>query len=153
MRVLPSFVALYALAGLIVPLAAQESEFQARREIEAVHAQWVETLNKGDVDAFARTYTPETVQIDAFGRTTGVNAEFLQVLQKKGIVLSMPIEGIRLLRGGQTGLAYGTYTSKYADPSMTPGEGNWVQTFERHGDSWKIVAHASSRSALATQMK
>lgn len=44
----------------------------------------------------------------AVGRSTGVNAEVLQVLQKKGIVLSLPIEGIRLLRGGQTGLAYGT---------------------------------------------
>ena len=80
---LPSFVALYALGGVIVPGAAQEGEFQARRQIEAVHAQWVEMLNKGDVDAFARTYTPESIQIDAVGRSTGVNAEFLQVLQRK----------------------------------------------------------------------
>src|SRR5439155_11996094 len=30
----------------------------------------VEALNKGDIDAFARTYTADTIQIDAFGRTT-----------------------------------------------------------------------------------
>ena len=84
----------------------------------------VEALNKGDIDAFARTYTADTIQIDAFGRTTGINAEFIQALQKMGVVLS--IEGIRVLRGGETGLAHGTYTSKYADPNMTPGEGNWV---------------------------
>ena len=60
-----------------MPVAAQEAESQARRQIEAVHTQWVETLNKGDVDAFARTCTPETIRIDAFGRTMGVNAEFL----------------------------------------------------------------------------
>jgi hypothetical protein len=65
----------------------------------------------------------------------------------------LSIEGIRVLRGGETGLAHGTYTSKYADPNMTPGEGNWVQTFERDGDGWNIAAHASSRSALASQMK
>jgi len=81
----------------------------------------------------------------------GINAEFIQALQKKGLVLN--IEGIRVLRGGETGLAHGTYTSKYADPNMTPGEGNWVQTFERDGDGWNIAAHASSRSALASQMK
>ena len=84
----------------------------------------VEALNKGDIDAFARTYTADAMQIDAFGRTTGINAEFIQALQKMGVVLS--IEGIRVLRGGETGLAHGTYTSKYADPNMTPGEGNWV---------------------------
>jgi len=111
----------------------------------------VEALNKGDIDAFARTYTADAMQIDAFGRTTGINAEFIQALQKMGVVLS--IEGIRVLRGGETGLAHGTYTSKYADPNMTPGEGNWVQTFERDGDGWNIAAHASSRSALASQMK
>ena len=49
----------------------------------------------------------------------GINAEFIQALQKKGLVLN--IEGIRVLRGGETGLAHGTYTSKYADPNMTPG--------------------------------
>ena len=43
----------------------------------------VEALNKGDIDAFARTYTADTIQIDAFGRTTGINAEFIQALQKK----------------------------------------------------------------------
>jgi len=89
----------------------------------------VEALNKGDIDAFARTYTADTIQIDAFGRTTGINAEFIQALLKMGVVLS--IEGIRVL---SPGLAHGTYTSKYADPNMTPGEGNWVQTFERDGD-------------------
>jgi len=72
-----SFVALSALGGLTVPVAAQEAESQARRQIEAAHTQWVETLNKGDVNAFARTCTPETIRIDAFGRTMGVNAEFL----------------------------------------------------------------------------
>ena len=36
--------------------------------------------------------TPQIpIQIDAFGRTTGINAEFIQALQKKDVVLS--IEG------------------------------------------------------------
>jgi hypothetical protein len=83
----------------------------------------------------------------------GVNAEFVQGVHKKGIVLSMPIDGVQALKGGQAAIAYGTFTSKFTDPNVPPGQGNWVQIFEREGDGWKIVAHASSRSALAAQMK
>src|SRR3954469_16945740 len=99
---------------MIGPAGAQRRDGNRSRS-----CQRVEALNKGDIDAFARSYTADTIQIDAFGRTTGINAEFIQALQKKGVVLS--IEGIRVLRGGETGLAHGTYTSKYADPNMTPG--------------------------------
>jgi hypothetical protein len=49
-------------------------------------------------------------------------------------------------------MSYGTFISKYADQSVPPGQGNWVQVFERDGDAWKIIAHASSRSALAAQV-
>lgn len=114
------------------------------QQIEAVHMRWLEALNKADA---------ATVQIDAFGRTVGVNAEFVKTLNKKGITLSMPIDRVEALKGGQTAIAYGTFTSKYADPSVPPRQGNWVQVFERDGEIWKIVAHASSRSALASQMK
>jgi ketosteroid isomerase-like protein len=136
-----------------MPAFAQETDQQIRQQIEAVHMKWLEALNKGDVDAFSTTYTPATVQIDAFGRTVGVNAAFVQGVHKKGIVLSMPIDEVQALKGGQAAIAYGTFTSKFTDPNVPPGQGNWVQVFEREGDGWKIVAHASSRSALAAQMK
>lgn len=139
--------------GFIAPALAEEADQQLRQQIEAVHMKWLEALNKGDVEAFSSTYTPATVQIDAFGRTVGVNAEFVKALNKKGITLNMPIDRIEALRGGQAAVAYGTFTSKYADPNVPPGQGNWVQVFERDGEGWKIVAHASSRSALASQMK
>lgn len=140
-------------AALITPALAEEANQQMAQQIEAVHMRWLEALNKGDVEAFSSTYTPATVQIDAFGRTVGVNAEFVKTLNKKGITLSMPIDRVEALKGGQTAIAYGTFTSKYADPNVPPGQGNWVQVFERDGEIWKIVAHASSRSALASQMK
>jgi hypothetical protein len=53
-----------------------------------------------------------TMQIDAFGRTIGVNADFVKALNKKGITLSMPIDHIEACKGGQTAIAYGTFTSK-----------------------------------------
>jgi hypothetical protein len=90
---------------------------------------------------------PATVQIDAFGRTLGVNPEFVKGLHKKGITLAMPIDSVQTLKGGQAAVAYGTFTSKYTDPNTPPGQGNWAQVFERDGQGWKIVAHASSRAA------
>jgi len=147
------FVVPILAASLVVPAVAQEADQQTRQQIEAAHMKWLEALNQGDVDAISMVYTPSTVQIDAFGRTMGVNSEFVQALHKKGITLSMPIDGVRALKGGQAAIAYGTFTSKYADPSVPSGQGNWVQVYERDGESWKIVAHASSRAALAAQMK
>ena len=153
MRFSTTLAALALAACSVMPAFAQEADQQMRQQNEAVHMKWLEALNEGDVDAFSTTYTPATVQIDAFGRTVGVNAEFVQGVHKKGIVLSMPIDGVQALKGGQAAIAYGTFTSKFTDPNVPPGQGNWVQVFEREGDGWKIVAHASSRSALAAQMK
>jgi len=97
-----------------MPAFAQEADQQMRQQIEAVHMKWLEALNKGDVDAFSTTYTPATVQIDAFGRTVGVNAEFVQGVHKKGIVLSLPIDGVQALKGGQAAIA--TARSRRSSP-------------------------------------
>jgi hypothetical protein len=69
-------------------------------------------------------YTPSTVGVDAFGRSMGINVELLQVVHKKGIALTAPIDGVQTLKGGQAAIAYGTFTTKYADPNMPPGQGN-----------------------------
>jgi ketosteroid isomerase-like protein len=152
MRFSRRFLVPVMTVGLTMPALAGEADQRARQQIEAVHMRWLEALNKG-VEAFSTTYTPATVQIDAFGRTVGVNAEFVKSLNTKGITLTMPIDRVEALKGGQAAIAYGTFTSKYADPNVPPGQGNWVQVFERDGESWKIVAHASSRSVLAAQTK
>jgi hypothetical protein len=96
-------------------------------------------------------YTPSTIGVDAFGRQLGLNPEILQTLHKKGITLAMPVEGVQALDGGHAVIAYGPFTSRYADPNVPPGQGNWVQVFERDGDAWKLRIVASSRSTLAAQ--
>jgi ketosteroid isomerase-like protein len=149
MRFSTKFVVLVVATCLAVPALAEEAAQEVRQQIEAVHMKWLEALNKGDVETVATVYTPASVQIDAFGRTLGVNPEFVQGLRKKGITLAMPIDSIQALKGGEAAIAYGTFTSKYTDPNTPPGQGNWMQVFERDGQGWKIVAHASSRAALA----
>ena len=153
MRSTMRFAALVLFGGLATPASAEDIDQQTREQIEAVHMKWLDAINKGDVDALSTTVSPQTVQIDVFGRQNGVSAGFVQSQHRMGIVLSMPIEGVRALKGGQAAMAYGTFTAKYADPNVPPGQGNWFQVFEREDDGWKIVAHASSRSALAAQTK
>jgi hypothetical protein len=75
----------------------RKQDQQTRQQIEATHMKWLEALNQGDIDAIS---TPNTIQIDTFGRTVGVNSEFVQALHEKGIALSMPIDGVRALKAG-----------------------------------------------------
>ena len=153
MRFSTAFMAPVFAVALVMPAFAQEADRQTRQQIEAVHQRWVDAVNKGDADAASTLYTPSTVGVDAFGRTMGVNTELLQALHKRGITLSMPVDGVQALKGGQAAIAFGTFTSKYADPNVPPGQGNWVQVFERDGNEWKIRVSASSRSALAATIK
>jgi ketosteroid isomerase-like protein len=110
MRFSTKFVVLVVATCLTVPALAEEAAQEVRQQIEAVHMKWLDALNKGDVETVATVYTPTTVQIDAFGRTLGVNPEFVQGLHKKGITLAMPIDSVQALKAGQAAIAYGTFT-------------------------------------------
>jgi ketosteroid isomerase-like protein len=153
MRFSMGFVAPVLAAGLVMPAAAQEADQQMRQQIEAVHTKWVDAVNKGDVVAFSTLLTPSCIAVDPFGMTIGVNTERLQAIFKKGITVSFPIDGVQALKGGQAAIAYGTFTSKYTDPNVPPGQGSWLQVFERDGEAWKIRAYANSRTTLAAQLK
>jgi len=72
-----SFVALSALGGLIDASSCAGGRVPGTTADRSRSHAMGRNVNKGDVDAFARTCTPETIRIDAFGRTMGVNAEFL----------------------------------------------------------------------------
>jgi ketosteroid isomerase-like protein len=132
------------------PAFAQEVDQQTRQQIEAIHTKWVEAINQGDVDTLSAIGTPDTLSIDAFGRTIGPpKPEVAQMIQKKGITASFPIDGVQPIKGGQAAIAYGTYTTKFADPNVPPGQGNWLQLFERDKDSWKLRVYTATRVTLA----
>ena len=122
-------------------------ELRNERQLRVGQCPW------SDFSQIFRKLAAPFIGVDAFGRTIGPNPELLQVLHKRGITLSEPADGVQMLKGGQVAIAYGTFTSKYQDANVPPGEGNWVQVFERDGDGWKICATASSRSALAAKIK
>jgi hypothetical protein len=139
--------------GLIVPALAQEVDQQTRQQIEAVHTKWIDAINSGDAKTVLVLSAPNVISIDAFGRTMPSRiGEPVEMVHKKGVILSFPIEGIEPIKDG-TVVAYGSFTSKYTDPNIPPGQGNWVQIFERDGDGWKIRVYAASRSTLAAQVR
>jgi ketosteroid isomerase-like protein len=132
------------------PAFAQEVDQLTRQQIEAIHTKWVEAINKGDVNTLSAIGTPDVLVIDAFGRSIGPpNPEIAQMIQKKGITASFPIDGVQPIKGGQAAIAYGTFTTKFADPKVPPGQGNWLQLFERDKDSWKLRVYTSTRATLA----
>jgi ketosteroid isomerase-like protein len=132
------------------PAFAQEVDQQTRQQIEAIHTKWVEAINKGDVDTLSAIGTPDVLVIDAFGRSIGPpNPEIAQMIQKKGITASFPIDGVQPIKGGQAAIAYGTFTTKFTDPKVPPGQGNWLQLFERDKDSWRLRVYTSTRATLA----
>jgi ketosteroid isomerase-like protein len=129
--------------GLIASALAQEVEQQTRQQIEAAHTKWIDAINSGDANTVLSLSAPNVISIDAFGRTMPSRiAELIEMVHKKGIMLSFPIEGIELIKDG-TVVAYGSFTSKYTDPNIPPGQGNWVQVFERDGDSWRQLENSS----------
>jgi hypothetical protein len=153
MRFSIAFIVAALAAGLVMPAAAQEADQQMRQQIEAAHMKWVDALNKGDPDIVSTLIAPNSIAIDAFGMRVGVNTERTHAILKKGVTVSFPIDGIQALKGGQAAIAYGTFAAKFADPNVPPGQGNWMQVFERDGEAWTIRAYAASRTTLADQLK
>jgi ketosteroid isomerase-like protein len=136
--------------GLATPTLAQTADQQMRQQVEAVHMKWRDAVNKGDGEGLATVLAPNGFGIDAFGKLVGVEAasERIKSIHKKGLVLTTMIDDVQPLKGGQVAVASGSFTSKFTDPSIPPGQGNWVQVYEREGDGWKIRVVASSRVTL-----
>ena len=57
--------------ALAVPALAQQTDAQTRSQVEAVVMKWVDSLNKGDVQARAALQTADAFDITPFGKYTG----------------------------------------------------------------------------------
>jgi hypothetical protein len=87
--------------GLIAPALAQELDQQTRQQIEAIHTKWIDAINSGDAKTVMALSAPNVISIDAFGRTMPSRiAELVEMVHKKGVMLSFPIEGIEPIKDG-----------------------------------------------------
>lgn len=133
--------------ALAVPAFAQQTDAQTRSQIEAVVTKWVDSLNKGDVQARPALQTADAIDITPFGRYTGSQiAENMEKVYSMGLTLTVRADDIQLLSGGQWTIATGHYTGGFTNnPAASKVEGNYLWLLGQTGGDWKIRASSASR--------
>jgi ketosteroid isomerase-like protein len=104
-------------------------------------------LNKGDGRSGAELQTADAVRITPFGKFTGAQIlENTEKMHKLGLALTVRIDDVQLLPGGQLAIATGSYTGGFAnDSSASKIEGNYLWLLGHTGGDWKIRASSASR--------
>ena len=142
-----------ALTIAITPVAkAQQADNQTMQAVEAMVAKWTQAVNQGDSKTASSFFTPDALNIDVYGRTSGAQlGELTQKVHNLGINLTNKVDDVRSLASGQVLLASGTFSASYSkNPNMKPGEtvtGNWMRVLVKEGSDWKILAQDLTRQA------
>lgn len=141
-------------AGLAIPAAAQQKDMAAspemRQQAEAIAMKWMDAVNNGDAQGWASQFSATPVDITPYGVTTSAAqiGEVIQKVHKLGLHLSVNVEDVQPLFGGQGLMSRGTYSAKYtANPATSEVKGNWLQVLEREDGAWKIRATSVTRLA------
>lgn len=147
-----SIMPLLALA-LAVPAYAQPTgtvDQQTRQQVEAIVAQYVDALNKGDGKAMTALYGANPIDITPLGKSTS-SAQIEQETQTvhgRGLSLDAKADDIEPLAGGQVVVVTAPYNGTYSNNPATPKvQGNLMFVCEREGGGWKIRALSASRQA------
>jgi len=135
--------------ALVVPAFAQQTDAQTRSQIEAVVMKWVDALNKGDGQAEAALETSDAFAINPFGKITGSQiAENAAKVHKLGLTLTVRVDDIQLLPGGQWAIVTGPYTGSFTNnPAVSKVEGYQLWVLGYTGGEWKVRASSASRLA------
>jgi ketosteroid isomerase-like protein len=153
MRPIITATTIVALAIAVAPITrAQQADDQTKQAIETMVAKWAQAVNKGDSETASSFFTPDALNIDVYGRTSGAQlGELTQKVQNLGINLTNKVDDVRSLASGQVLLASGTFSASYSkNPNMKPGEtvtGNWMRVLVKEGSDWKILAQDLTRQA------
>jgi hypothetical protein len=100
------------------PAFAQQTDAQTRNQVEAVIMKSIDSLNKGDGRSGAELQTADAVRITPFGKFTGAQIlENTEKMHKLGLALTVRIDDVQLLPGGQLAIATGSYTGGFANDS------------------------------------
>ena len=145
-----------------VPAFAQQTNMadqQMRRQVEAIVKQYVDTLNRGDEQAYAALFAPNAITITPFGKDKKTSepdqsAQFRESVVEKvhsmGLALTAEVDDVEPIFGGQGAMATASYTGTFTNTPATPQvRGNMLFVLEHAGDSWKIRVQTASRLAPA----
>src|ERR1700686_3041438 len=72
MRPIITATTIVALAIAVAPITrAQQADDQTKQAIETMVAKWAQAVSKGDSETASSFFTPDAINIDAYGRTPG----------------------------------------------------------------------------------
>jgi uncharacterized protein (TIGR02246 family) len=143
---------LYLVGAIVAPAFGQAAgtavEQKLRQEIEAVFTRWLDALNRGDGKAAAEFFAADAPAINPGGVVRGDSQDYVNRIEqqrRRSSKTTATIEQVQAL-GSDAAYATGPYTNTFG-PNNNPSQsqGNWLQVFERRGDSWKIVASSFSQ--------
>jgi uncharacterized protein (TIGR02246 family) len=142
---------LYLVGAMVAPVSGQApgaAEQKLRQEIEAVFTRWLDALNRGDGKAAAEFFAADAPAINPGGVVRGDSQDYVNRIEqqrRRSSKTTATIEQVQAL-GSDAAYATGPYTNTFG-PNNNPSQsqGNWLQVFERRGDSWKIVASSFSQ--------
>jgi ketosteroid isomerase-like protein len=131
------------------------TDSQNRNKIEAVLVKWIDSLNKGDFQARIALQTADAIEITPFGKYTGSQiAESMEKVHKLGLTLTVRVDDIQLLPGGQWAIVSGPYTGSFANNSAASKvEGYQLWVLGQTGGDWKVRASSASRLAPSAPTK
>jgi ketosteroid isomerase-like protein len=121
---------------------------KTRQQAEAIVAQYVDALSKGDGQALTSIYGQNPIDITPFGKNTSMAQiqNEAQEVHKRGLTLTAKADHVEPLAGGQVVVITAPYTGSYSNNPATPHvRGNLMFVAEREGGEWKIRAVSASR--------
>ena len=103
MRPIITATTIVALAIAVAPITrAQQADDQTKQAIETMVAKWAQAVNKGDSETASSFFTPDALNIDVYGRTSGAQlGELTQKVHNLGINLTNKVDDVRSLASGQ----------------------------------------------------
>jgi uncharacterized protein (TIGR02246 family) len=143
-------VGMLATPALAQP-AGTTSDQKLRFEIEAVFADWLAALNKGDGKAVAPFFVPGAPAINVGGVAAGDSQDYANRIEQQHQRNTRTVASVERVQatGSDSAYATGSFTATFGPGSQPPLQGNWLQVYERRGGAWKISASsfALARSA------
>ena len=152
MRLIRS-IALIALA-FAAPVHAQQVDQQTRQQVGSIVVQFVDALNKGDVQAIAAQFSPNLIVIGPRSKATTIAQlqDVIKAVHERGLAITATVDDIEPLLGGQGIVATAPYKGiAFNRPVRAQIEGNFLLVLERVGDNWKIRAVVATRTLPATK--
>jgi uncharacterized protein (TIGR02246 family) len=142
---------LYLVGAMVAPAFGQApgaAEQKLRQEIEGVFTAWLDALNRGDGKAAATFFASDAPAINPGGVVRGDSQDYVNRIEqqrRRNSKTTATIEQVQAL-GSDAAYASGPYTNTFGpNNSQSQSQGNWLQVFERRGDTWKIRASSFSQ--------